>query len=152
LAWAWPNKYTDLEIAIQRLSISLDAAIKHFLVHADEKGNRLVEDRFYKRLNEWNPERYEELTKRWDKWYDRHTELIHHATKAANWVADEVRSKLNPTYLEAKRFLVKEADGLQSVTKLLQYNPADKEEIVKNILWDLEHESNFIRIPPMDEP
>jgi hypothetical protein len=143
LAIAWPGKYLGLEVAIQRLSLALHAATTHFLVHADEKGDRFVEDRFYKRLVEWDVEKYERLSKQWDKWYNRHTELIHHATKAANWIAEEVRATLNPRYLASKYFLVTEADGFLSEAKLLLYRPPEKEAIQNDVQWELEHESVY---------
>lgn len=94
----WPNVHEELERALQTLSKVLLQATAVFLEHAECYNDHFLGLRFYKRLGEWNAERYEQLSNQWEEWHVRCHGLIFEATKAVNWFADCVRKYINPRF------------------------------------------------------
>jgi hypothetical protein len=90
------------------LARGIHEAAQHFLRHAELDERRKVwrANRFY-RLEPWDRIESERLRLEWEAWVDECHALVILATKAANWLAEEVRRTLNPFFfLEEGKFLV----------------------------------------------
>ena len=133
------GRYPDFEHALQTLARSLHEAASHFLLHAEQSGANdiLMADRFYNRLNRWDPPAYELLAAEYDKWEDECHALLILATKAGNWFAEEVRRSINPFfYLLEGKFLVTAGpdETLVYRTSLYEFTADEKREMPESLL------------------
>lgn len=86
-------------------SRSLLVAVNIFSEHISDKEEpqNFIGDKFY-RITEWNPDLYSELLNKYKCWTDTIDELLRESTRAANWIAANVRRHLNQMFfaLEGK--------------------------------------------------
>jgi hypothetical protein len=99
LSRVWPDRYPDLRMALQNFRVVPGDLLNVFERHSKPRrdGAFLYTDKFY-RIDEWNPERYGLLLKR----YEFHVDLIHdltfEMTRAANHACDKVRENLDKSF------------------------------------------------------
>jgi len=106
----WPGRYPELESAFQNFRRVLSDFHEKFHSQAEAVGTNkeeLMTRKFYQ-IPEWDPERYEKLSKRYDFHVDLVEDLMLELTRAANLVADRVRQHLISSYRLAKGRLVVE--------------------------------------------
>lgn len=95
---AMPGSRTSLERALRTLGKLIALTRQAFEARAERRGDDFVVPKFYK-ISEWNEERYRTLGTEWDELRDRLKTLVFELTRAANWVGDEVRASLDPSFL-----------------------------------------------------
>jgi hypothetical protein len=96
----WPNRYPLLESAFQNYKAVLQDLLNVFDQHVDyrhEKAETIRTKKFYQ-INEWNPERYEKLSKQYDDHENLVNDLFFELTRAANYICDRVRETMYESY------------------------------------------------------
>ena len=99
LSRVWPESYPGLREALQNFRIVVADLVNVFKRHStpEDGGAYLRTEAFYK-IEEWNPERYERLSKRFDFHVDLVHDLTYETTRAANYVCDKVRQNLDRSF------------------------------------------------------
>lgn len=98
LSRIWPKRYSELEDSFYNFRLVLQDFLNTFYEHSEEFGNdMLATKRFYK-ITEWNPERYEKLSKIYEYHIDLVRDLIVELTRALNYICDNVRDSIFPTF------------------------------------------------------
>lgn len=128
---AWPGKAPEFERAALTLATTLVAAANLFLEHSehsDDDGALLRADRFYKDAG--SAALYDLLSGVFEAWSCCCVELLHEATRAANWFADAVRKHLNPQFfLLDGRFSVVEQESLAFRSNIYEYSVEDRADL-----------------------
>jgi hypothetical protein len=101
----WPGTLPDLEASLIVFSRCLLVTVNIFSEHISEKEepDNLIGDKFY-RIREWNVDLYNKLLDKYNCWTATLDNLLRESTRAANWIAANVRRHLNPMFfaLEGK--------------------------------------------------
>lgn len=98
LSRVWPNRYPKLESSILNLKNVLNDFLNVFDEHSEDVANGgLWTKKFYK-IDEWNPERYEELSKKYDYHISLVLDLTSELTRAMNFLFDNVRACLYKSF------------------------------------------------------
>lgn len=105
LSRVWPCRYPELEAAFTNFSAVLGDLVDVFLQYADHEGDRLWTRKIYReayqRADLTYAERERESTQLLAK-YEYHTDLIAdltlELTRAANYICDYIRIRVDPTY------------------------------------------------------
>jgi hypothetical protein len=99
LSRVWPPRYPALRAALLSFrSVAEDFSNvfrRHSKRHGD--GDDLWTEKFY-RIDEWNPELYDLLLKRFNYHVDLVHDLTYELTRAANYVCDQTRECLDRTF------------------------------------------------------
>jgi hypothetical protein len=100
-----------------------------FKRHSQPEGDSFQQTEQFYRIQEWNPERYELLLKR----YEFHVDLVHDLTcemsRAANYVCDKVRQNLDKSFrIEQGVLLVRRGMGMDLMehTYRLEYSNEER--------------------------
>jgi hypothetical protein len=93
----WPKQYLDLEKAFDEFRHVLSDFLKVFSEHLEDNPDMLWTRKFYQ-IEEWNPSRYERLSREWDFHVDLVLDLMLELTRAANRVCDYVRRYVDASY------------------------------------------------------
>lgn len=94
----WPEGFSEIECAFANFAVVLHDLLDVFNRHAtaEFREGEFWTERFY-RSETWNA-RYDEILQE----YERHIDLIHdlvfELTRAANYVCDQVRAKIEPSF------------------------------------------------------
>jgi hypothetical protein len=98
LSRIWPRRYPEIERSLQNFRLVLQDFLNVFAEHSEPFGtDMLATKRFYK-IDEWNPKRYERLSRLHDFHVDLVQDLTIELTRAANYVCDNVRENLFPPF------------------------------------------------------
>jgi len=134
----WPHRYPALENALMQFRWVLEDFHMLFREHAEEWGEQLITEKFYKRAYgrpEFDLDRLHYLERK----YDYHVYLVEdlalELTRAANRVCDEVRANLDPTFmLEEGRLMIQQGPGmdLKWTKYVVEYGPDEKYSGVEN--------------------
>jgi hypothetical protein len=130
IAAIWPSEFDELKRATITFSILLQKAAQLFLKHSEMQGDKLYPYKFYKACG-YN-ENYDNDLERYLEWLEQCYQLIHEATKAANWFAGVVREDINPMFFAEKgKFLIMEGpfEDLSFSTALLEFNEEEKNDL-----------------------
>ena len=104
----WPHRMTELEDAFANFRLVLQDLQLVFGKHSEDFGGNLGTKKFYQ-IERWDPPRYERLSSE----YDFHTELVEdlalELTRAANYVCDLVRRRLDWNFRLAEGVLTVES-------------------------------------------
>ena len=109
----WPGTLTELERALESLSLAMHTAFKVFMVHGGLEGNRFSATSdgvpFYKLY--FNSPKYNEMVALYKRWVHLCDSYIDEATRSANWLAEVVRRDVNPMFfaVEGKFTLINAA-------------------------------------------
>lgn len=96
----WPGRYPELEAAFENFRRVLQDFQGTFREHAKKvgvEGEFLWTEKFYQ-LDEWDPPRYELLSRRWDFHVALVQDLALELTRAANYLCDRVRQFIDPSF------------------------------------------------------
>lgn len=124
----FPNRYIELENALMTLSKVLNDLLTVYFLHARMKNDIWLADRFYRNDGRYN-EYYKEDLAKYNQWERVVTDLSFDATRAANWVAEEVRKSINPLFYatEGKFSIIQGPDfELKYISYLPEYSEDEK--------------------------
>lgn len=97
----WPNRYPDLEIAFKEFRHVLNTFTnifeKYLERHGRDETEMLRTEKIY-HIDEWNPERYEALYKKFEYHVNLTEDLMLELTRSANRVCDTIRKTLFPGF------------------------------------------------------
>ena len=93
----WPERYPELESSFENFRWVLSDLLQTFSTHAEERGDQLLTRKFYQ-IDEWDPESYNNLSRKFNFHVDLVEDLTLELTRAANYVCDHVREFLDPTF------------------------------------------------------
>ena len=96
----WPGRHIELEAAYNNFHYVLTDFQTTFRRHAKEVGTDkeiLLTEKFYQ-IDDWDPPRYEKLSREFDFHVALVEDLMLELTRAANYVCDRVRQYLWPTF------------------------------------------------------
>jgi hypothetical protein len=128
----WPNTHPDLRKALENFRVVVGDLVNVFERYSKPEGDGsfLSTDRFY-RIREWNEERYKLLLNRYEFHVDLVHDLTYEMTRAANYVCDKVRQKLDRSFrIEQGVLLVRRgmtADMMEH-THRLEYRDRERVE------------------------
>jgi len=152
----WSHRYEDLEGAVFNLKNVLNDFIKVFYQHVDEDSLDRAEEsekdkfvwtkKFYK-IDDWNPELYHELLKK----FNYHTALVDdltlEMTRAANLVIEKIRKHIYVRYREEEGKLLVTSGPFMDMswkTYKVEYMTDEKKELhpyhgLKNFMTEREN-------------
>ena len=94
----WPCRYPQLEDSFLNFRLVLQDFLRTFFEHASLDNEKTwITDKFYQ-IPEWNPTRYERLSKQYDYHVGMVEDLTLELTRAGNLVCDRVREFIIPSY------------------------------------------------------
>ncbi len=93
----WPKRYPQLEDAFENFRVILQDMQNTFHEHAKKENEFFLTEKFY-HINEWNPERYEALSKKYHFHVFLVEDLMIELTRAANYICDNVRKYIDPSF------------------------------------------------------
>lgn len=105
LSRIWPNRYPNLEMAFINFRMVLADLRSTFHEHAEQKGDMVVTEKFYKLIWHKNPEDYDRLARQYDDHVDLIHDLVFELTRAANHIFVSVRRDISHHYRETEGFL-----------------------------------------------
>ena len=130
----WPESAPALERALITFGVAIYHALQKFLEHAETKEDTIWGIPFYK-TSFFSQEEYHKRLRQFEVWVDECQGSIFEATKAANWLADEVRSSVNPMFFATEgRFIVEYPEGFGHRAILLEYQEAEKESLPESLI------------------
>ncbi len=94
LSRVWPKRYKNLELSIQNFKHVLNDFLNVFDEHSEEVGEDGIWTKKFYKIDEWNPERYEELSVKYDYHINLVLDLTSELTRAMNYLFDNVRTYL----------------------------------------------------------
>ena len=94
----WPKRYLSLENSFQSFRFVLQDFLDTFHEHSEAYGKEMLATRKFYQISEWNPEKYERLNKLHDFHVDLVQDLIVELTRALNYICDNVRDSIFPTF------------------------------------------------------
>ena len=98
LSRVWPTRYPEIESSFQNFRLVLQDFLNVFDEHSEPHGDdMLATARFYK-IREWDPEKYERLSRLHEFHVRLVQDLMLELTRAANYICDRVRERYFPTF------------------------------------------------------
>lgn len=105
LSRIWSERYPQLEQAFKNFGLVLQDLQELFRSQAETRSDELWTKKFYQ-FPEWNPERYQRLSDRFNYHVDLVQDLTLELTRAGNLICDRVRQYIMPNYRIATGRLV----------------------------------------------
>ena len=94
----WPGRYPEIESSLLNFRWVLQDFLSVFAEYSEPFGHdMLATARFYK-IDEWNPEKYERLSRMHEFHVDLVQDLMFELTRSANFVCDRIRERFVPTF------------------------------------------------------
>lgn len=96
----WPRRYVLMEAAFFNFKSVMEDFLKVFSRYSERRGEdekEMITRRFYQ-IPDWDPPRYDKLCKKYEEHVDLVTDLFAELTRAANYVCDQVRQYLFPSF------------------------------------------------------
>jgi hypothetical protein len=128
----WPRRHLLLEQALFNYSFVLQDFFKVFDRHLDPAGeadSQMQTERFYK-IREWDPDRYSELSARYEAHVGLVCDLFFELTRAANYLCDRVRETIFSGYRIKEGVLIIERSSvgfrLETVRSRLEYRGEER--------------------------
>lgn len=107
VARIWPGRYPSLEAAFGNFGQVLQDLQERFRSHLEKPGgSRELWTRKFYQIDDWDPERYARLSKRYDFHVDLVCDLALELTRAGNLLCDRIREVLMPSYRVAQGRLI----------------------------------------------
>lgn len=94
----WPGELLELEAAVRSLKDVLGAAFNFFGEHCNLSADGMLRGHRFYQIPEWDPPRYRLLLDKYNAWSSACDELLHEATRAANWFAAIVRRDVDKNF------------------------------------------------------
>jgi hypothetical protein len=98
LSRIWPKRYSNLEDSFQNFRFVTQDFLNTFHEHSEEFGDDMLATRKFYQIKDWDPERYERLSKIHDFHVDLVQDLTVELTRALNYICDNVRESIFPTF------------------------------------------------------
>lgn len=98
LSRVWPKRYPNLEDSFLNFRLVTQDFLNTFHEHSEEFGNDMLATKKFYQINDWDPERYEHLGKIHDFHVDLVQDLTVELTRALNYICDNVRESIFPTF------------------------------------------------------
>lgn len=102
LSRVWPKRYDKIEFAFNNLRVVLNDFIKVFSEYKEDMGDKndlwYNTEKFYKRLQRWDDEAYNKLSKQCDFHVDLVQDLACELTRTANYLCDQIRKYLSSSF------------------------------------------------------
>lgn len=98
LSRVWPQRYPEIESSFQNFRHVLQDFLNVFNEHSEPHGEEMLATQKFYKIREWDPERYERLSKMHDFHVDLVQDLMLELTRAANYVCDMTRKTFFPTF------------------------------------------------------
>jgi hypothetical protein len=108
----WPKRYMELETAFNNFGLVLNDFIDVFSKYRERtscKESYYFTEKFYKRLNKWDPETFNVLSKKFDYHVDLVQDLMCELTRAGNYLCDQIRDYISPSYRRNEGILLVES-------------------------------------------
>ena len=94
----WPQRYPEIESSFQNFRLVLQDFLNVFAAHSEPFGDEMLATKKLYQIDEWNPERYERLSKQHEYHVDLVQDLMLELTRAANYACDKIRENFFPTF------------------------------------------------------
>ena len=125
LSRVWPKRYEGLEGAFVNFRLVLSDLLRIFFRHSEQDSWQYETVKFYKGQGGWNEYYNQDLQR-----YEHHVDLIHdltfELTRSANYVCDQIRQHVSPTYrIDSGRLLVSRAD-IRGYTYCTEYQGVER--------------------------
>jgi hypothetical protein len=98
LSRVWPGRHQPLEDSLANFRFVLDDFVEVFASAASDMTAEVIWTRRFYKIDEWNPKRYHHLLDAYRQHVALVENLAHELTRAANYVADQVRLTLDASY------------------------------------------------------
>lgn len=98
LSRAWPERYPELVSAFLNFRVVAQDLCRVFSEDQEDFGGDWVRLRKFYKINDWDEEPYARLSKQYDDTVDLIGDLLCELTRAANYVCDQIRRFLIPSY------------------------------------------------------
>jgi hypothetical protein len=137
----WPGTIRELESALQTLSIAYLQFTNTVAQHARDDGKMLKGERFYQ-IDKYDPELDGELSEQYDIWIDECEAWFIELNKSLNWLADTVRSNINPMFFVTPgkfTLIVGPYEDLSYHVKVPEYTEQEKASQPKLIIDKYKH-------------
>lgn len=130
----WPGTLPELERAIKTLAITIQRAVQVFMEHSELYGDTWRETRFYKGVSCNTPE-HRKVLKAYEDWIREQDRLIVESTKAANWLAENVRRDINPMFFVTNgKFMIVSANIMGNCFSVPEYTQEEKDQLPERIM------------------
>jgi len=132
LGRAWPKRYPNLELAFQNFRVVLNDFLEVFSKYSqkigEDENSLYTTEKIYKRLNRWDEKEYRRLGDIYDFQVDLVQDLGIALTKAANYLCEQIRRTVYPSFRLAEGLLLIETGPnmqLKWTTVRLEYPSND---------------------------
>jgi len=98
LSRVWPKRCPELESAFDNYRIVLNDFLLVFHQHSAENNDLYSTEKFYKKLDRWDPKAHMELLEEYEFHVDLVQDLMLELTRAGNFVLDKVRNYIVRNY------------------------------------------------------
>lgn len=102
LSRIWPKRYDKVEFALNNFRVVLNDFINTFSMYTENIGSKddpwYNTEKFYNNLGVWDEKRYNELLNDFEFHVDLVQDLACELTRAANYLCDQVRKYLSPSF------------------------------------------------------
>jgi hypothetical protein len=102
LSRVWPKRYDKIDFAFNNFRVVLNDFINIFSLYKLKVGPDddawFETEKFYKRLREWNPQRYDELIDEYEFHVDLVQDLACELTRSANYLCDQIRKYITRSF------------------------------------------------------
>jgi hypothetical protein len=133
LSRVWPKRYDKIEFAFNDFRVVMNDFINVFSVYKEKIGDDdepwYNTEKFYKRLEEWDEEKYDKLSEKFDFHVDLVQDLMCEMTRAANYLCDQIRRQLSSSFrINAGVLLIETGPdlSLSYQTVRLEYDMTDQ--------------------------
>ena len=111
----WPQAFPELRAALENFGRVLNDMLLQFGGHTERRGDDLHTAKFYQ-IREWDSERYDALAERYEEHCDLVRDLTLELTRAANYVCDEVRRSVDPSFRMTEGVLLVQSGPFEDLT------------------------------------
>lgn len=134
----FPDENKTLDRAIKTLCYILYDILEVYFLHVtyDSKRDKWFGDKFYKNNGHFNINYHADLEV-FEKWIEKVLDLSIEATKALNWLADEVRKEINPLFYAEKgkfSFITGPYENMRDLLHCPEFSDQEKSGLPKSYI------------------
>ncbi|HAT4312822.1 TPA: SIR2 family protein [Clostridium perfringens] len=93
----WPNKLVELEHSFENFRLVLNDLYNIFNEHCEKRGEMYYTEKFY-RIDQWDEQLYQKLLDKYNFHVSLIQDLVLELTRAANYICDNIRKFINPSF------------------------------------------------------
>jgi len=102
LSRVWPKLYPKVEFAFNNFRVILNDFFYVFFKYIEQTGNQAepwyITEKFYKRLDRYDPEEYKRLSEKFNYHVDLVQDLMLELTRAGNYLCDQIRKYISSSF------------------------------------------------------